>query len=639
MTVRARLLVVPSLFCALTSALSAQAPPDKQTTDKQTKETAIKTRPAKGKDPDPAAAERRNVAVSLLTSLADDARAFRDQKLRARVLARTADALWATEPERSRDLFRRAWDAAETGDAEAARQAADDLRRQQQGGAVVRRSPRDMRSEVLRIMAKRDRKLADEFLKKLEDAAEREAKEATADANRRGTDQWAAPAAVAKRLALARSLLQDGDVELALQFAGLVIFDEVNKDTIGFLSALRPKNAQAADTAFAALLARAAQDPAADANTVAGLSSYAFTPLLYITFGADGGSYANQEGPLTGPPNLSPELRAAFFRTGAAILMRPLLPPDQDQTTSGRIGKYLVIKRLLPLFEQFSPDQAALLRTEMTALASNVDPTLADGNRAIDRGIVPDNPALDPLQTMQDRLDHAKSSTERDGIYIDIAAALGGKGDPQARVLAEKVDDSEMRKSTLAYVDFELLNSAFQKKDAAELVRIAKSGELTPIQRSWGYSQAARIIGATDRARAVDYLLEAATEARRIGASDPDRARGLVAVASGFARTDRARAWEALSEAVKAANGADGFTGDDGRLAARLATKNMIVSTNSSSDDFDVAGVFTALAADDLYRSIELAKTFAAETARANATIAIARFVLETRAKTVNREQ
>jgi hypothetical protein len=621
----ARLSVGAVLLCALSTAINAQAPQEKQP-----RQTSDKSKTTKTKEPDPLAVERHNVAVSLLTSLADDARGFRDQKLRARVLARAGDALWSTEPDRSRELFRRAWDAAEIGDAEAARLAAEDARRQQQQtGVVVRRSGRDMRSEVLRMVAKRDRKLSEEFLKKLEDAAEREAKDAATDANlKRAGDQWSAPAAKAKRLALARALLQDGDVERAMQYAAPVL-DQVNKDTMGFLSVLRQKNSQAADGAFASLLARAGQDPLSDANTVAGLSSYAFTPLLYITFSADGGSYANQEGPLAGPPDLPSQLRAAFFQVATGILMRPLPPPDQDFTTSGRTGKYMVIKRLLPLFEQYSPEQAALLRTEMTALASNIpDGARAEGNRAIDRGIAPDNPKGDPLETMQDRLDHARTSTERDGIYADVAAALANKGDSKARDLANKIEDSEFRNKALAYVDFELLRAAFQNKDTAKLLLIARTGELTHIQRAWGYTQAA-LLTTKDPARAIDYLQEAATEARRIDASDPDRARGLVAVASGFARNDRVRAWEIISEAVKAANAAEGFTGEDGLLSARLQAKNMVVATNASADDFDLSGVFTSLAGDDLYRAIELAKTFTAETARANATIAVARSVLE----------
>ncbi|HSE23022.1 MAG TPA: hypothetical protein VLB68_15250, partial [Pyrinomonadaceae bacterium] len=49
----------------------------------------------------------------LLVSLASDARSFRDQTLRARSLARIADALWDIDAEQGRTLFRKAWEAAE----------------------------------------------------------------------------------------------------------------------------------------------------------------------------------------------------------------------------------------------------------------------------------------------------------------------------------------------------------------------------------------------------------------------------------------------------------------------------------------------------------------------------------------------
>jgi hypothetical protein len=49
-----------------------------------------------------------------LISLASDARSFHDQVLRARSLARIADALWAVDPDQGRTFFRQAWEAAET---------------------------------------------------------------------------------------------------------------------------------------------------------------------------------------------------------------------------------------------------------------------------------------------------------------------------------------------------------------------------------------------------------------------------------------------------------------------------------------------------------------------------------------------
>src|ERR1041384_378829 len=57
--------------------------------------------------------ERRAQATTLLTSLADEARGFHDETLRARVQAQAARARWATDKERGQALFRRAWDAAE----------------------------------------------------------------------------------------------------------------------------------------------------------------------------------------------------------------------------------------------------------------------------------------------------------------------------------------------------------------------------------------------------------------------------------------------------------------------------------------------------------------------------------------------
>ena len=297
---------------------------------------------------DAEAAQQRTVAISLVTSLADEARSFKDQTRRARVQARAADVLWDTDPDRARELFRRAWEAAEIVDGEAAKKRAEDMKRMETEGApvVVRGGP-DVRSEVLRLVAKRDRKLGEEFLKTLDEAAEKERSEAATNqrnnpARRLGSSQ---------RLQLARRLVEDGEIERALQFATPAL-TTVNPDSIFFLSALREKNAQLADAAFTNLLAFAARDPNSDANTVAGLSSYLFTPFLYVTFEREGGSnQSRQRGP-TPAPEIDPALRNNFLRVAFNLLMQPVPAPDQDRTTSGRTGKYMVIKRLLPLFEQ-----------------------------------------------------------------------------------------------------------------------------------------------------------------------------------------------------------------------------------------------------------------------------------------------
>ena len=620
-------------FCLVAITLLAQAqtptPAPSAKDAPAAKATSTKKIAATRAAADPLAEQRRMTAISLLSALADEARGYHDQVLSARVLARAADALWESDTERARTLFRRAWDAAESADADSARRMEEDIRKQQQTtGSAAITSPPNLRNEVLRLAAHHDRALGEEFLKKLEEAREREA--ANSSLKR---DPWSASLSQSQRLRLATQLLQDGDPERALQYADPAL-DSVNPDSINFLSALREKKAEAADQRFAAMLTRAAADPASDANTVSSLSSYAFTPFYIVAFLPNGGANQMQRRDPTPPPDLPADLRNAFFRTAAQVLLRPLPPPDQDTTSAGRTGKYMVIKRLLPLFEQHAPDHVAELRSQMAALSPDVPERDRTGeNRAITRGIVPEDNSRDPMQSMQERLDHAANAAERDGIYADMAASLSGSSDARSRDLVDKIEDTELRQQTRAYVDFEFLDNALQKKDAQEAIRIARSGELTHIQRVWGFTQAARLLMKSDRSRAVELLEEATAEARRIDGSEPERPRALVAIVTGFVEADRSRAWELISEAIKAGNSAEGFTGDDARMTTMLHFKNGIIMKNSNVTDFDLRGVFRALAKDDLYRAIEIAKSFTGEATRANATLAIARAVLEEKQK------
>src|SRR5205085_3387271 len=190
---------------------------------------------------DPLAETRRANAISLINSLADDARGFHDAQLRARVQARAADTLWDTDKERARTLFRRAWDAAEAADREAERREDEERQRQmnEHGSFVISGTPR-VRPEVLRLAAKRDRALGEEFLKQLDEAKKQEA-----DATQPQTPSADAPAtqneataAETHRLGLARELLESGDVERAKQFA-LPALNRVTIPGLQFLSALR----------------------------------------------------------------------------------------------------------------------------------------------------------------------------------------------------------------------------------------------------------------------------------------------------------------------------------------------------------------------------------------------------------------
>lgn len=622
---------LPSLLAALVLLSLMPAVKAQDTSEKNVTAAAPAKPAAKKKAPSAAAKakidQQKALALSLLVSLANDARSYPDQKLRGRTLSRIADALWEADPEQGRALFRKAWDAAEVADQESARRVEEERQRQQAAsGGVALVSPPDLRSEVLRLAAKRDRALGEELLDKLKETRKQEAADATSPGR---SDPFDTPAAVKQRLRLANQLLE-ADVERALQFADPALVT-VTIEGLNFLSFLRDKNPAAADQRYARLLTLADTDLKSDANTISLLSSYLFTPHLFVTFDSSGGQSSSQMNQRTPPPEVVSELRNAFFHTAAGVLLRPSPSREQDRSSSGLQGKYLVIRRLMPLFEQYaSKETTDQLRSEMAVLAQGTDQDVreADDDNPIQRGITPDRKPEDIEKSMFDRIDRAKTSDERDALYLQLATRAAQKGDMRARDFTEKIEESELRKQARPYVDMSLALNAVEKKDTEKALILASKGELSHLQKAWLLSQAAKALPATDREKALETIAEAAAEARRIDVSDPDRPRALVAVANAFLAHDRGRAWETMLEVAKASNSVEGFNGEDGRLVIRLQTKNMTSLRSSTVDDFNLPGVFRSLSQENATQAIELARSFEGEAPRATALIAVARTLL-----------
>ena len=373
-------------------------------------------------------------------------------------------------------------------------------------------------------------------------------------------------------------------------------------------------------------------DPSADANTVSLLSSYIFTPALYITFTADTGSNSNSWGRnFPAPSDIAPQLRAAYFGTAAAILLRPIPPLDQDRSSSGRAGWYMVIARLLPLFDQYSPDKSAPLRARLAALIPDT-PERARGTNhsSLTRGLVPEDPNRDRIQETLSRLGEAKTSEERDSVYVDAIFNAVRQKDPRIEEFFNKIEDPDLRKRLRAYIDFEAAERAVRDKDVAEALRLARTGSLTPIQKTWALTEVAKLLAKDEPGRSLEILEESLVEGKRIDDASPERASALVAIATQLYELDRPRAWEVMLEVVKASDSAEGrFTGEDGTLRVHLQSKNSTSSSSFSVQSFDLQGIFSKLAREDLTRAVELARGFGGESPRAVATLAVARAVLE----------
>jgi hypothetical protein len=328
---------------------------------------------------------------------------------------------------------------------------------------------------------------------------------------------------------------------------------------------------------------------------------------------------------------VAPALRAAYFRLTAAVLMRPV-QPDQDQSTTNVFYKYSAIRNFLPWFEQFAaPELTAGLRNQLEVLAAMVPENQRPPTKEPPReGPTPVKPETTREQSLLEKIDSAKTSGERDKLYLELAVGKGEAGDLAAKDYADKIDDSDLRQAVRAYIDAALAMRAIEKKDAEQALDLVRDGEMSRLVKVWTMARAARLLivrPKPDRDRVLLILEDAAAEARRMDASDPDRARAFLAISSAWLAIDRNRGWDSMTDAVKAANSAPEFTGADGNL--RLGRDGGGSMHQHSMAEFNVADVFQLLAGYDFDRAVALAGVFEREGPRTNAVMAIAVTVLK----------
>jgi hypothetical protein len=593
------------LLCALVNAQTS-APAPKKTTA---------TPPAQ-KEVDPEILQRRSLAMSLLQSLAIEARSYRDEPLRARVQARIADALWDEDKENARSLFRRAWEVAEVVEKDAAQNAGNAVPGRLAASRPAR--PRtNLRREILQLAARRDPSLGEQFLAKL--TAQDEALRTSDPATNRPE---ISAAEMAERLRLANGFLESDNVERALQFADPTLV-RATMGSIQFLSALRDKSPAAADQRFAALLSMAAADPASDANTVSLLTSYAFTPSIYLMVSSNGIPSSNSFLPHPAP-DLAPALRRNFLQTAANILLRPFA--QLDQSSAGRAGTYFIAMRLLPLFQQFAPDLAPAISAQLAALGPEASRGTAEaGASSVNRGMNGDGRRDGIDDELKDRLDRAQGADARDRAYAFAAMRAAEEGDTRAHDLVDKIEDRDTRNGVRTFVDYTYIGSLITKKRVDEALLLARKADLPHTLRTHFITQAAAIVAKDDRGRAIELLGEALTEARRIDAGTTERAYCLVALLAQLAKLDKARGWELLSETVKAANAVADFTGENGHTTINLEGKFSIRMGTELVTPTTLPGLFANLAEENFYQAVDAGKTFTGDAPRALVTISIAR--------------
>src|SRR5262249_10309784 len=158
-------------------------------------------------------------------------------------------------------------------------------------------------------------------------------------------------------------------------------------------------------------------------------------------------------------------------------------------------GHYLVIKRLMPLFEQRAPaEMTAALRAQLEALAplTTKETRDRDDDDLVRSGIRPDKKAENREQTYLDQLDHAQTSADRDRINLKLAGLYASKGDLRARERVEEIDDRELRTSARTFIDTRLAANALSRKDASRVLELCRTGEFAHLSKVYFLTQAAK---------------------------------------------------------------------------------------------------------------------------------------------------
>ena len=113
----------------------------------------------------------------------------------------------------------------------------------------------------------------------------------------------------------------------------------------------------------------------------------------------------------------------------------------------------------------------------------------------------------------------------------------------------------------------------------------------------------------------------------------------MFAIANALRVLEPARAWEVAFDAVKAANSAEKFTGEDALIYSALNSSSRIFLGRDPAPDFDIPAIVEKPSTADADRTIELARGFQDEDPRAIATITIATALLKSQSRPENSGQ
>jgi hypothetical protein len=598
------------------------------------------------RQPDDKTTARRAQAIAVLSETANAARSFSDLLYRARIQLLAADALWPFDEARARQIFARAWEAATASDRAEQRVAEEEAGIFPNSEEVIETAARD---EVLSRAAARDAKMAEGFLREM--VAERErAKEAAKGNQADRRTPWREPSPLgARRLALAYELVEKREYQRAAAIVEPVLAEGASGDAVEFILRLRALMDGRSDPygLYSRLLQRTAARSNMDANDLLLLSSYVVSPRLLMVVDEKGGLQYRPVAaalPLANQNPLEIQSSKYFYDLVVAYLLRP--GPARGRATSPtqeRVARFVVLGRLIPLFEQGGAEYAQyvpVMRSQLASLSSEMEAGRRDALSAqFELTSLTGKNARDPLAPQLEQLARAGDKYERDRISLGIArrAARERLWDRAGRA-AYVIEDADLRRAALAFIvvsqiaDISRAYKDDREDDFESVARFVRRADAPPFASAWGLAQAAVIAARKGSMEEINALLsEAQSYAERADRDSRQRVAAYAVITDAAARVSTARAWDFFSELVRAANSTPDYMGDETTLATSgNATANSELSEELSiaSDSFRLDRVFATMARIDFDKTLGQAQALTGEIPRAYARIAAARAAL-----------
>jgi hypothetical protein len=466
-----------------------------------------------------------------------------------------------------------------------------------------RRSPDVLIQKVIQAAASFDRKLARNYISKYTG-------EAPAQKGEAATPAQSSPEQADLNMLLALQLV-DTDPTLAVRVAQTAVAIAVTGRTLEFLGTLRKKDAGLANAFLSTALQSVAARRGTDINELLLLYTYVFSPTRVLWLNSQGIVLRQIPGyqRVAQDYQVDPRLAQQFLQASAQILLTDA-QYRQGNSGTGPVGDLYFINLIKPQVAQYTPKLLGALSEQADVLVSSLQPEqysrLQSDVERLAKAQTPTAPGManGDVESLLSRAESLPPSAKRDYVYYMAAmAAIKKKLYDVASNIVEHVSP-ESRARIQEFVDFSIAQQYVGDRQFEKAEQWAEH-DADMARRAYLFTLIAGAVvdGETkDYARATRLLNDVERLASKLD-STRERIAVLLAEAEVYSRFDVPRASEILRTAYKAANGAEGYTGDS-KMTRQLEIGDFSFFYEMFNDNVSLSRTLGRLASSDFYGTL-----------------------------------